>query len=76
MLITGRNKGKYMELGKSINLDGKAAYKPEDTYAHSIAHAFGASCGFDHEGKVVSPDSPHSGPHSPSMAPPMREGDR
>lgn len=65
-----------MELGKSINMDGHAAYKPEDTYAHPIAQAFGAACGFDHEGKVVSPSVPSNGPHSPNMAPAFRDGDR
>lgn len=65
-----------MELGKSINFDGHAAYKPEDTYAHPIAQAFGSSCGYDSEGKVVSPNTPMNGPHSPSVAPTWREGDR
>lgn len=65
-----------MELGKSINLDGKAAFRPEDTYAHPIAQAFGSAMGFDHEGKNVGPSVPHSGPHSPSNAGHFREGDR
>jgi hypothetical protein len=66
-----------MELGKSINLDGKAAYKPEDTYAHGIASAFPSAIGFDGEGKVVSPDSPMGASvHSPSAAPDFRSGAR
>jgi hypothetical protein len=65
-----------MELGKSINLDGCAAYKPEMTYAHPIAQAFAGAVGFDSEGKVVSPNTPMNGPHSPSGAPAFRDGDR
>ena len=65
-----------MENGKSINLDGRAAYRPEDTYAHPIAQAFGSAMGFDHEGKIVGPSVPASGPHSPSNAGQWRTGDR
>ncbi len=65
-----------MELGKSLNLDGHAAYQPEHTYAHPIAQSFAGAIGFDHEGKVVSPDSPMSGPHSPSGAADFRTGAR
>jgi hypothetical protein len=65
-----------MELGKNVNLDGMAAYQPEQTHAHPIAHAFASAVGFDAEGKVVSPDAPMSGPHSPSAAPDYRHGAR
>jgi hypothetical protein len=65
-----------MEHGKSVNQAGMAAFKPEDTYAHPIAHAFAGAVGFDAEGKVVSPSVPMSGPHSPSGAAQFREGDR
>lgn len=65
-----------MELGKSLNLDGHAAYQPADTYAHPIASSFASAIGFDGEGKVVSTDSPMSGPHSPSGAPDFRQGAR
>jgi len=61
--------------GVSINLDGHAAYKPEHTYAHPIAQAFASGIGFDHEGKLVSPDAPSSGP-SASVAPEFRSGAR
>lgn len=65
-----------MELGKSLNLDGHAAYQPEHTYAHPIASSFASAIGFDGEGKVVSPDSPMNGPHSPNAAPDFRSGAR
>lgn len=66
-----------MELGKSINLDGKAAYQPEHTYAHPIAQSFASGVGFDGEGKVVSPDVPGAGPTgSLSVAPDFRSGAR
>lgn len=65
-----------MELGKTLNLDGHAAYQPEHTYAHPIAHSFASAIGFDHEGKVVSPDSPMNGPHMPNAAPDFRSGAR
>lgn len=65
-----------MELGKTLNLDGKAAYRPEDTLPHSVAQAFASGIGFDGEGKVVSPDTPMSGPEKPSVAPPHRSGAR
>lgn len=59
-----------MELGKTLNLDGKAAYVPEQTYAHPIASLFASAVGFDGEGKVVSPDAPASGPSSGNVATP------
>lgn len=66
-----------MELGKTLNLDGKAAYQPEHTYAHPIAASFASAVGFDGEGKVVSPDSPMGASvHSPSPAPDFRTGSR
>ena len=65
-----------MELGKSLNLDGHAAYQPEHTYAHPIAQTFASAIGFDGEGKIVSPDVPMSGPDSPSAAPEFRTGSR
>lgn len=65
-----------MELGKSVNLDGHAAYQAEHTYAHPIARSFASAVGFDAEGKVVSPDVPGSGPHAPSGAPEFRSGSR
>lgn len=66
-----------MELGKSLNLDGKAAYQPEHTYAHPIAQRFAGAIGFDAEGKVVSPDVPGAGPAgSLSAAPDFRDGAR
>lgn len=57
-----------MELGNSLNLDGHAAYKPEDTFEHSIAGSFASAIGFDAEGKVVSPDVPMSGPSNGNVA--------
>ena len=65
-----------MELGKSLNLDGKAAYAPEHTFAHPIASSFASQVGYDGTGTVVSPDVPSSGPSSPSVAPPTRSGAR
>jgi hypothetical protein len=66
-----------MELGKSVNQAGMAAFKPENTYAHPIAGAFASACGYDAEGKVVSPNSPKSdGPHTPDGAPDWRPADR
>ncbi len=65
-----------MELGKTLNLDGHAAYQPEHTYAHPVAQSFASAIGFDGEGKVVSPDSPNSGPHSPAAASDFRSGAR
>lgn len=65
-----------MELGKTLNLDGKAAYQPEHTYAHPIAQTFAGAVGFDAEGKVVSPDLPSSGPQGASGAPDFRSGAR
>lgn len=65
-----------MELGHSCNLDGKAAYQPEHTYAHGVAQSFASGVGYDGEGKVVSPDTPQAGPYSPSVAPDFRSGAR
>jgi hypothetical protein len=65
-----------MELGKSCNQAGHAAFHPDDTYAHPIAEKFAMAVGYDHEGKNVMPNSPMSGPHSPSGAPEWQEGDR
>ena len=66
-----------MELGKTLNLDGKAAYQPEHTFAHPVAETFAHAIGFDHEGKVVSPDSPMGASvHMPSGAPNFRSGAR
>jgi len=65
-----------MEPGKTLNLDGKAAYLPEHTYAHPIASSFASAIGYDGEGKVVSSDSPTSGPSNPSAAPDFRTGAR
>lgn len=57
-----------MELGNTLNLDGKAAYKPEHTYAHPIAQSFASAIGFDSEGKVVYPDAPSSGPSGQAVS--------
>jgi hypothetical protein len=67
-----------MELGKTLNLDGHAAYQPEHTYAHPIANSFASAIGFDAEGKNVSPDGGPMGAsvHSPSGAPDFRSGAR
>jgi len=65
-----------MELGKTLNLDGKAAYQPEHTYAHPVANSFASAIGFDATGSVVSPDAPTSGPHGPTAAPDFRSGAR
>jgi hypothetical protein len=66
-----------MELGKSLNLDGHAAYQPEHTFAHGVAQTFASGIGYDHEGKVVSPDSPMGASvHAPSVAPDFRTGSR
>jgi len=71
-------KDNKMELGKSLNLDGHAAYQPEHTYAHPVAQSFASAIGFDGEGKVVSPDSgPNSASvHSPEGASDFRTGAR
>lgn len=66
-----------MELGKTLNLDGKAAYQPEHTFAHPIAGSFASAIGFDGEGKVVSPDTPTTGPSGTAVATPdFRSGAR
>jgi hypothetical protein len=65
-----------MELGKTVNHDGHAAFQPEHTYAHPIASSFASAIGFDGEGKIVSPDVPSNGPHSPNAAPDFRNGAR
>jgi hypothetical protein len=67
-----------MELGKTLNLDGHAAYRPEDTYAHPVAQSFASAIGYDGEGKIVSPDSGPMGAsvHSPAGAPDFRQGAR
>jgi hypothetical protein len=66
-----------MELGKTLNLDGKAAYQPTDTYAHPVAASFASAIGFDGEGKNVSPDSPMGASvHNPTAAPDFRTGSR
>lgn len=66
--MTAERKENNMELGNSINQAGKAAFKPEDTYAHPIASSFASAIGFDGSGTVVSPDTPQSGPSGQSVA--------
>lgn len=66
-----------MEPGKSLNLDGKAAYQPEHTYAHPIAQSFASAVGYDPTGSVVSTDTPAAGPSSGNVATPdFRTGAR
>jgi hypothetical protein len=67
-----------MELGKTLNLDGKAAYQPADTYAHPVGASFASAIGFDAEGKNVSPDSgaTPASVHSPAGAADFRSGAR
>jgi hypothetical protein len=57
-----------MELGKTLNLDGKAAYLPEHTYAHPIGNSFASAIGYDGTGTVVSPDTPSSGPSGQAVS--------
>lgn len=64
-----------MELGKSIDQSGKAAFKPEHTQAHPIAQMFASAVGYDGEGKTCTPDVPQTG-LSASSAPDWRADKR
>jgi hypothetical protein len=50
-----------MELGKSVDQSGKAAFKPEDTRAHSIASSFAGNVGYDGCGSQVTAQTPNTG---------------
>jgi hypothetical protein len=63
-----------MELGKSVDQSGKAAFKPEDTRAHSIAASFAGNVGYDGCGCEVAAQTPNAGIWSDHGTAPMDDG--